>query len=218
MTNAPSSGWKRGRFGENLSVTPAACHLPYRGEALAYRKAFPLRQRLPYKGSCLRSRLRGWIEGSLPAEKPLRHACGVPPPLSRGGFGIPQSFPSSPEAPLQGELSAKQTERLDRGKPARGKTSPSRLRRATSPIEGRLWHTVKLSLFARGSPTRGNGDDRRQRRKQGGAVGAAASRMQATAKQTLGAATRSWRAKQTERLDRGRPCLEGREEKLPGEA
>ena len=24
MTNAPSSGWKRGRFGENLSVTPAA--------------------------------------------------------------------------------------------------------------------------------------------------------------------------------------------------
>ena len=36
---------------KNLSVTPAACHLPYRGEALAYRKASPLRQRLPYKGS-----------------------------------------------------------------------------------------------------------------------------------------------------------------------
>ena len=88
------------------------------------------------------------------------------------------------------------------------KTSPSRLRRATSPIEGRLWHTAKLSLFARGSPTRGNGDDRRQRRKQGGAVGAAASRMQATAKQTLGAATRSWRAKQTERLDEGQPARE----------
>ena len=49
---------------------------------------------------------------------------------------------------------------------------------------------MKLRLFARGSPTRGNGDDRRQRRKQGGAVGAAASRMRATAKQTLGAATR----------------------------
>ena len=44
-------------------------------------------------------------------------------------------------------------------------------------------------------PLWGNGDDRRQRRKQGGAVGAAASRMQATAKQTLGAATRPWRAK-----------------------
>ena len=44
-----------------------------------------------------------------------------------------------------------------------------------------------------GSPLGSNGDDRRQRRKQGGAVGAAASRMQATAKQTLGAATRPWR-------------------------
>ena len=49
---------------------------------------------------------------------------------------------------------------------------------------------MKLHLFARGSPTRGNGDDRRQRRKQGVAVGAAASRMQAAAQQTLGAATR----------------------------
>ena len=49
---------------------------------------------------------------------------------------------------------------------------------------------MKLRLFARGSPTRGNGDDRRQWRKQGIAVGAAASRMRATAQQTLGAATR----------------------------
>ncbi len=31
-------------------------------------------------------------------------------------------------------------------------TSPSRLRRATSPIEERPWHSGKLSLFARGSP------------------------------------------------------------------
>ena len=35
-----------------------------------------------------------------------------------------------------------------------------------------------------------NSDDRRLRRIQGGAVGAAASRMRAAAKQTLGAATR----------------------------
>ena len=48
-------------------------------------------------------------------------------------------------------------------------------------------------------PLWGNGDDRRQRRKQGGAVGAAASRMQATAKQTLGAATRAVSPKVTER-------------------
>ena len=32
--------------------------------------------------------------------------------LPRGGFGIPESLTSSPEAPLQGELAAKQTERL----------------------------------------------------------------------------------------------------------
>ena len=52
----------------------------------------------------------------------------------------------------------------------------------------------KLYLFARGSPTRGNNDDRRQRRKQGVAVGAAASRMQGPnqgPKQMLGAATRA---------------------------
>ena len=40
------------------------------------------------------------------------------------------------------------------------KTSPSRLRRATSPIEGRPWHTGKPRLFARGSPTRGAGAKR----------------------------------------------------------
>ena len=69
-------------------------------------------------------------------------------------------------------------------------TSPSRLRRATSPGRGGFGSPRKVNGFARGSPTRGNGDDRRQRRKQGVAVGAAASRMQATAQQTLGAATR----------------------------
>ena len=44
--------------------------------------------------------------------KPLSHRCAMSPPLSRGGLGIPESFTSSPEAPLQGELAAKQTERL----------------------------------------------------------------------------------------------------------
>ena len=41
-----------------------------------------------------------------------------------------------------------------------------------------------------------NSDDRRQWRKQGGAVGAAASRMRAAAKQTLGAATRAVASRQ----------------------
>ena len=94
--------------------------------------------------------------------QPLRHACGVPPPLPRGGLGIPESFASSPEAPLLGELAgASPTERLYEGEPDRepllDSTSPSRLRRATSPTEGRPWHTGKLRLFARGSPTRGAG-------------------------------------------------------------
>ena len=60
--------------------------------------------------------------------------------------------------------------------------------------------TESLSQPAKALPTRqrlplwGNGDDRRQRRKQGGAVGAAASRMRGPhqgPKQTLGAATRA---------------------------
>ena len=55
-----------------------------------------------------------------------------------------------------------------------------------------------------GLPLWGNGDDRRQWRKQGGAVGAAASRMRATAKQTLGAATRPWRGACDE-TERARP-------------
>ena len=46
-------------------------------------------------------------------------AYAMPPPLPRGGLGIPQSLASSPEAPLLGELSAKQTERLDKGQPDR---------------------------------------------------------------------------------------------------
>ena len=60
----------------------------------------------------------------------------------------------------------------------------------SSPSRGASGETVHFAGTAKASPTRGNGDDRRQRRKQGVAVGAAASRMQATAQQTLGAATR----------------------------
>ncbi len=66
---------------------------------------------------------------------------------------------------------------------------------ATENISGR---EEKLSPFSsadaareRCSSDRGNGDDRGQWPKQGGAVGAAASGMQAAAQQTLGAATRA---------------------------
>ena len=87
----------------------------------------------------------------------------MPPPLPRGGLGIPQSLAFSPEAPLLGELSNEV--RL------RGWTKDSltaslcwtqplrhRLRDATSPTEGRPEHSAKLCLLARGSPTRGAGE------------------------------------------------------------
>ena len=66
----------------------------------------------------------------------------------------------------------------------------------SSPSRGASGETVHFAGTAKASPTRSNGDDRRQWRKQGVAVGAAASRMQATAKQTLGAATRAVASRQ----------------------
>ena len=62
---------------------------------------------------------------------------------------------------------------------------------AVAPDRGASGEEARLCGMPRPPLVRSNGDDRRQRRKQGGAVGAAASRMQATAKQTLGAATRA---------------------------
>ena len=66
------------------------------------------------------------------------------------------------------------------------------------PSQARSGRKENLSPFPsadaareRSSPDRGNGDDRGQWPKQGGAVGAAASGMQAAAQQTLGAATRA---------------------------
>ena len=67
---------------------------------------------------------------------------------------------------------------------------------ASSPSRGASGETVHFAGTAKASPTRSNGDDRRQWRKQGGAVGAAASRMRAAAKQTLGAATRAVASRQ----------------------
>ena len=67
----------------------------------------------------------------------------------------------------------------------------------TAPLVG---EPLAKPFTLRGLPKpplgRSNGDDRRQWRKQGGAVGAAASRMRAAAKQTLGAATRAVAARQ----------------------
>ena len=74
-------------------------------------------------------------------------------------------------------------------------TSQSASQPAPLP-RGASGETVHFAGTAKASPTRSNGDDRRQWRKQGVAVGAAASRMQATAQQTLGAATRAVASRQ----------------------
>ena len=86
----------------------------------------------------------------------------------RGGFGSPRKVNGFARgSPTRGAVERSETERLYEGEPDRepllDSTSPSRLRRATSPTEGRPWHTGKLRLFARGSPTRGAGIAQRLR-------------------------------------------------------
>ena len=85
-------------------------------------------------------------------------------------------------------------------------TSPSASQTAPLP-RGASGEEGKLSDMPKPPLDRSNGDDRRQRRKQGGAVGAAASRMRATAKQTLGAATRAVAPKMTERAAKNKQIL-----------
>ena len=70
-------------------------------------------------------------------------------------------------------------------------TSQSGLRPPAPLVGEPLAYPASFTRLPKPPLVRSNGDDRRQRRKQGVAVGAAASRMQATAKQTLGAATRA---------------------------
>ena len=52
--------------------------------------------------------------------QPLRHACGVPPPLPRGGFGIPRKVNGFARgSPTRGAVERSETERLDEGQPGR---------------------------------------------------------------------------------------------------
>ena len=62
--------------------------------------------------------------------------------LPRGGFGIAENFSSSPEAPLLGELSAKQTERLYEGEPFLCR----KVRLLASPVS--FWRNVWYNGFA----------------------------------------------------------------------
>ena len=127
---------------------------------------------------------------STNSRSPLSHAAGVtaPPEGEELNLSVIASQCHCPGAPSQA---------LRASSPRGGGAQPLRHCFAMPPPlpRGGFGSPRRVNGFARGSPTRGNGDDRRQWRKQGGAVGAAASRMRAAAKQTLGAATRPWRAK-----------------------
>ena len=69
----------------NLSVIASQCHLPYRGEALAFRKAFSLRQRLPSVGATTTTAASGGNRESLLEPRPARRKC-----KTRSGCWVPQ--------------------------------------------------------------------------------------------------------------------------------
>ena len=93
--------------------------------------------------------------------KPLRHACGVPPPLIRGGFAAVKFYRNTvcycetkslcQWLPFSGELSSGcETERLDKGRLSSERNNAGAALYnlsdifasldATSPDKGRLWH------------------------------------------------------------------------------
>ena len=110
----------------NLSVTADAVPPPLPRGGLGIPQSLASSPEAP---------LLGELSGASPTERlyeglPDREALAglnlsviayaMPPPLPRGGLGIPQSLASSPEAPLLGELSgASPTERLYEGQPDR---------------------------------------------------------------------------------------------------
>ena len=67
---------------------------------------------------CFSGALRTWWTSFLMWLNLSVTADAVPPPLSRGGFGIPENFISSPEAPLgRGAVERSETERLRQAEP-----------------------------------------------------------------------------------------------------
>ena len=85
----------------NLSGIASQCHCPGCGTQHPQRFACVLLAAAPTATPCFRH----WRRSSLLL-------------LTRGGLGMAENFISSPEAPLQGELAAKQTERLYEDGPA----------------------------------------------------------------------------------------------------
>ena len=114
----------------NLSVTPAACHLPYRGEALAFRKVF-----LPSS------------KFSSPPEAPLLGATATTAASGGNREELLGLRPAGCERqrsrrwePQPGLVERSETERLYEGRPDReplpGSTSPSALTRCHLPYRG----------------------------------------------------------------------------------
>ncbi len=107
-----------------------------------------------------------------------------------------RSFPLCQSLPSVGEVALRSNDgEVEPGSGSRSGSPSYNLSvslRSPAPLVG---EPLAKPFTLRGLPKpplgRSNGDDRRQWRKQGGAVGAAASRMRAAAKQTLGAATRA---------------------------
>ena len=83
------------------------------------------------------------------------------------------------------------------------KTSPSSLRDATSPIEGRLWHTGKLHRFARGSPTMGQRRRPPPAAETGRSCWGSGQQDASDSEADAGCRNPALSAKQTERLDEG---------------
>ena len=89
---------------------------PGRGGFGSPRKVNGFARGSPTRGAGAQ-RLRGCTKDSLTVSRSGENlsviACAMPPPLSRGGLGIPQSFVSSPEAPLgRGAVRRSLTERF----------------------------------------------------------------------------------------------------------
>ena len=116
--------WTKAAAKYNLSVIAPRCHCPGCGSQRLLR---------------CRSHPAGRGPNSSSLFPPLAAVVAIAP--SRGGFGSPRKVNGFARgSPTRGAVERSETERLYEGKPDRkpllDSTSPSRLRRATSPTRG----------------------------------------------------------------------------------
>ena len=148
--------------GLNLSVTADAVPPPLPRGGFGIAENFSSSPEAPLLGELAsEARLRGCTKESLTISRcwaqPLRHCFAMPPPLPRGGLGRPRKVNGFARgSPTRGAVERSETERLYEGRPDRepllGSTSPSLLRNATSPTEGRLWQSSQSERFRQRLP------------------------------------------------------------------